>query len=130
MSDGVHQLLGGAAVAWPLARTRSSRGGGDRAAQRRVERGLCDRIAASPRLREQGFVEGQNLTIEYRSATVNMTATGIGGRSVRRQVAVIVALADASGKRPGRRPRQFGRVCRGSDAVNSGLVKVSIGERT
>jgi putative ABC transport system substrate-binding protein len=86
-------LLGGAAAAWPLAA---------RAQQARMpvigylsSRGAADpymRAAVRQGLKDAGFIEGQNVAIEYRFAeNQNERLPALAADLVRRQVAVIIA---------------------------------------
>ena len=104
-------LLGGAAAAWPLAARAQQPAmpvigflGGAIAAIR------CQRCGAFRQgLQEGGYVEGQNVAIEYRWAgEPARAAADAGGRSGRRQVGVIVATGGtAPAIAAKRRPRPF-----------------------
>ena len=62
-------LMGGAAVAWPLARARAAAGdAGDRVPPQHVADAAHVVTAFRQGLKDAGFVEGQNVAIEYRSA--------------------------------------------------------------
>ena len=76
-------------------------------------------------LKETGYVEGENVAIEYRWAEVNIDRLpDLAAELVRRQVAVIVTPGVASRRsRPKRRPRPFRSSSRiGDDPVKLGLV--------
>ena len=86
-------LLGGAAAAGRSRRARSSHDAGDRFLSAAVGRRIGTSLAAFRRAEEAGFVEGQNVAIEYRWADGQL----IGCRRWRpiwsAGVAVIVATA-------------------------------------
>src|SRR5689334_25275300 len=93
------QLAGGAAVAWPIAASAQE--------QNKPVIGLlsavsfesyADRIVAFRQgLKIAGFVEGQNVLIEYRSADGRSERLrSLADDLVGRNVAVIVALASSS----------------------------------
>jgi putative tryptophan/tyrosine transport system substrate-binding protein len=104
-------LLGGAALAWPrAARAQQSAMpvigflGGSSLTERRP---LL--TAFRQALTEAGFVEGQNLAIEYHWAEGQYDhLPALAAELVRRQVAVFVSPATALPRwRPRRRPRRF-----------------------
>src|ERR1700716_2091505 len=86
-------MLGGAAAAWPLAaRAQQSAmpviGVLEVGTRSDIERALPSFRRG---LREMGFIEGQNLAIEYRSAeNQSDRLPELAAELVRRQVAVIV----------------------------------------
>jgi putative ABC transport system substrate-binding protein len=87
---------------------------------------FADRIASVRQgLRQQGFVEGQNVAIEYRSAEGQYDRLpALAADLVRMQVAVIVALGSTNSPQAARAatstiPTVF---MVGSDPVNTGLV--------
>src|ERR1700694_2959088 len=121
--------LGGGAAAsllWPLAAR----------AQRRAMpvigllngvsfESYADRVAAWRQgLKETGFVEGQNVAIEYRSADAQYDRVrALADDLVRRQVAVIVAIGAASPLVAKAATSTIPIVfATGSDALNTGLV--------
>jgi putative ABC transport system substrate-binding protein len=100
---------------------------GGRAAQRHIVRSLCGshgRVRQG--LRDVGFVEGQNVTIEYRSADNQYDRLpGLAADLVRRQVAVILAIGSnaspiAAQAATSKIPIVFAI---GGDALAAGLVR-------
>src|SRR5215472_6071293 len=62
-------LLGGSAVAWPLAARAAAGDAGRWFSQQHIARRVgAFRGRVPPRLKDDGYVEGQNVTIEYRWA--------------------------------------------------------------
>jgi|SRR5215472_5335181 len=103
-------LLGGAAVAWPLA-ARAQQG-------TMPVIGLLDSrapgdapqlmVAFRQGLKDTGFVEGQNIRIEYRFAGNQYERLpALASDLVQRQVAVIAALTTPAVRRQRWRPRPF-----------------------
>jgi putative ABC transport system substrate-binding protein len=121
-------LLGGAAAAWPMA---------VRAQQPRMPViGLLNAVLFEGRmvaavgairqgLKQTGFVEGQNVAIEYRTAESHYDRlAGLAADLVRRRVAVIVAIGGTTSVQAARAatptiPIVFAV---GTDPVESGLV--------
>src|SRR5262245_65390127 len=92
-------LLGGAAAAWPLAARAQQAALPVIALLRSTpSAGFMHFVAAFQQgLKEQGFVEGQNVTIEYRWADNQLDRLpGFAAELVRRQVAVIVGNTPAA----------------------------------
>jgi putative tryptophan/tyrosine transport system substrate-binding protein len=90
-------LLGGAAVAWPLA-TRAQQAGGPVIGFLGITTPNSPTFNAFRRgLAEAGYVEGQNVMIEFRTIINNPTLLqGLVADLVRRQPAVIVATGGPS----------------------------------
>jgi putative tryptophan/tyrosine transport system substrate-binding protein len=86
---------------------------------------FADRIASVRQgLRQQGFVEGQNVAIEYRSAEGQYDRLpALAADLVRMQVAVIVALGSTNSPQAARAATStIPMFMVGSDPVNTGLV--------
>jgi len=84
-------LLGGVAVAWPLTvRAQQSAMPVVGFLEIRSPEMIIERLRAFRQgLREAGYVEGENLTIDYRWAEQMEQLPELVGQLVRRQVAVI-----------------------------------------
>jgi putative ABC transport system substrate-binding protein len=84
-------LLGGVAVAWPLTvRAQQSAMPVVGFLEIRSPEMIIERLRAFRQgLREAGYVEGENLTIDYRWAEQMEQLPELAGHLVRRQVAVI-----------------------------------------
>src|SRR4029077_9121640 len=117
-------LLGGAAVAWPLAA---------RAQQTKVHRvgvllvGNEDADSFRKELREElrksGYVEGQNLLFEFRSAEQKLDLLpGLAAELVALKVDVIVALLTPSALAAQRATREIPIVVVSGDPLGTGLV--------
>jgi putative tryptophan/tyrosine transport system substrate-binding protein len=117
-------LLGGAAAAWPLAA---------RAQQSKVARigalyiGLADSESFKKELqeglRELGYVEGQNIALEFRSAEGKLERLPeLAAELVRLKVDVIVALYVPSALAAKQATREIPIVIVAADPVETGIV--------
>ncbi len=117
--------LGGAAVAWPLAaRAQQPAHAGDRVRLRRVGRCPAGYVAAFRKgLGETGYVEGQNVTVEYHWLEGQYDRLpALMADLVRRRVAVIATPGSKPPRsRPKLRPRRS-RSCSASAMTRSSLV--------
>src|SRR6476646_8079622 len=124
-------VLGGAAIAWPLSA---------RAQQTMLVIGLLSGTALEPvahlmeafrqGLKETGFVEGQNVVIEYRSADGDYgRLPALAVDLVHRRVSVIVAFGPPSAQAAKAATTTIPFVfTSGGDVIKSGLV-VSLNRR-
>jgi putative tryptophan/tyrosine transport system substrate-binding protein len=117
-------LLGGTAAAWPLAA---------RAQQSRIARigvlyiGLADSESFKKELREGlrelGYLEGQNISFEFRSAEAKLDRLPeLASELVRLKVDVIVALYVPSGLAAKQATREIPIVIIAADPVETGIV--------
>ena len=104
-------LLGGAAATWPLAAR----------AQQQPTMPLIGFLhygsaeayahivsAVQQGLRESGFIEGQNVAVEYRWAEGQYDRLpALAGELVQRQVLAIIAAGVVAAEPPSRRPRRY-----------------------
>src|SRR5262249_10819425 len=91
--------LGGAAAAWPLAARASARAvpGTGFASGGPLEGSARHASAFSKGLAETGYVEGQNVTVEYRWLSgQNDRLPSLMADLVRRRVGVIASIGDPS----------------------------------
>src|SRR6266852_2341359 len=101
-------LFGAAAVAWPLA-VRAQQPAMPVVGFLVSSEIAADRVAAFRQgLKESGFIEGENVAIEFRAAQGQYDRLpALVSELVRRPVAVIFAGAPLPHSRPRPRPRRF-----------------------
>ena len=118
-------LIGGVAVTWPLTALAQEAGRTYRVgALAAVPRSSPGTVAVFDELRRSGFVEGQNLTIEWRQYSLHVDQISeFAADIVKSKVDVIYAIGDAAIRAAQRATTTIPILGSTDDMVEAGLVK-------